>query len=108
MLVRNTTRRLAILLAAFGLSGPAIAADYPVRPIKWVVPYPPGGTTDVLARRSQTLETRARQEAERTLEAAALESGLLTRADRNAARTIESLVRSLGYTDVEVQVTPRR
>lgn len=65
-------------------------------------------STDVLARRSQTLETRARQEAERTLQAAALESGLLTRADRNAARTVESLVRSLGYTDVEVQVTSRR
>ncbi len=65
-------------------------------------------TTDVLARRSQTLETRARQEAERTLQEAALESGLLTRADRNAARTVESLVRSLGYTDVVVEVTPRR
>ncbi|MBK8590501.1 MAG: DUF4230 domain-containing protein [Sandaracinaceae bacterium] len=42
------------------------------------------------------------------MQAAALESGLLTRADRNAARTVESLVRSLGYTDVEVEVTPRR
>ena len=28
----------------------AQAADYPVRPVKWVVPYPPAGTTDVLAR----------------------------------------------------------
>ncbi len=28
----------------------ANAADYPVRPIKWIVAYPPGGTTDVLAR----------------------------------------------------------
>ena len=28
----------------------AQAADYPTRPVKWVVPYPPAGTTDVLAR----------------------------------------------------------
>src|SRR5438477_6332813 len=30
--------------------GPAAAADYPVRAVKWVVPYPPGGTGDILAR----------------------------------------------------------
>ena len=44
-------RRAAVVaLAALGLSGIASAADYPVRPIKWIVPYPPAGTTDVLAR----------------------------------------------------------
>jgi tripartite-type tricarboxylate transporter receptor subunit TctC len=47
-------RRLAISVftALLGLAGvgPAFAADYPTKPVKWIVPYPPGGTTDVLAR----------------------------------------------------------
>ena len=38
------------LLAALAVAGPARAADYPTRPVKWIVPYPPAGTTDVLAR----------------------------------------------------------
>ena len=39
------------LLGAFitGVS-PAAAADYPVRPVRWIVGYPAGGTTDILAR----------------------------------------------------------
>jgi len=41
---------LAAALALFAACGGAFAADYPVRPVKWVVPYPPAGTTDVLAR----------------------------------------------------------
>lgn len=59
--------------------------------------------TDVLARRREDLETRARQEAERTMQQAALDAGLLTRARTNAARTVEALVRSLGYERVTVQ-----
>jgi tripartite-type tricarboxylate transporter receptor subunit TctC len=39
----------AILLSASGL-GPAIAADWPTRPVTMVVPFPPGGGTDVLGR----------------------------------------------------------
>jgi tripartite-type tricarboxylate transporter receptor subunit TctC len=38
------------LTATLAVAGPATAADYPVRPVKWIVPYPPAGTTDVLAR----------------------------------------------------------
>jgi tripartite-type tricarboxylate transporter receptor subunit TctC len=32
------------------INGGASALDYPTRPIRWIVGYPPGGTTDVLAR----------------------------------------------------------
>ena len=40
---------LSGLCLLFGASS-SWAADYPNRPIKWIVPYPPAGTTDVLAR----------------------------------------------------------
>ena len=60
--------------------------------------------TGVLARRRENLETRARQEAERTLVEAAREAGIVARAEENATRTVEGLVRSLGYDRVEVTI----
>ena len=49
------SRRTAICLIAMGISaiasiGSASALDYPTRPVRFVVGYPPGGATDIIAR----------------------------------------------------------
>src|SRR5712692_5973665 len=49
------SRRTAICLIAIGISGiasfgSAAALDYPTRPVRWVVGYPPGGATDIIGR----------------------------------------------------------
>jgi tripartite-type tricarboxylate transporter receptor subunit TctC len=44
-------RRTALLsLAATLLASPAWADTWPSRPIKWIVPFPPGGPTDIFSR----------------------------------------------------------
>jgi hypothetical protein len=60
-------------------------------------------TTDVLAKRQEDLETRARREAESTLEQAAIGGGILDRARESAESTVTSLIRSLGYSSVTVR-----
>lgn len=47
---RGHCLRIAALLAALAVAAPALAADYPDHPVKIIVPFPPGGSTDIAAR----------------------------------------------------------
>jgi len=50
--VKSFLRAVCLGLVAFLCAAPGSlsAADFPTKPIRWIVPYPPGGTTDILAR----------------------------------------------------------
>jgi len=53
------TRRAFVAAAGTLVTHLAFAQDYPARPVRIIVPYPPGGATDVLAR---LIATRLEQE----------------------------------------------
>jgi tripartite-type tricarboxylate transporter receptor subunit TctC len=46
-------KRLCTLLLAMALAWPAAAQDYPSRPVQMIIPFPPGGNTDLMARALQ-------------------------------------------------------
>src|SRR5215831_12773180 len=49
---------IARTLALFALALPALAQDFPSRPITLVCPWPPGGSTDTHLRRLAEIATR--------------------------------------------------
>ena len=48
--MHSPLRRTVLALAALAFAGAAMAQSWPQKPIKVIVPYPPGGTSDILAR----------------------------------------------------------
>jgi len=59
--------------------------------------------TDLVAVRHEDLEARARAEAARTMEKAAVEQGILERARGDAQRAMSGLLRALGFSEVHVE-----
>src|SRR6185503_8793512 len=43
-------KRLLAVLCALFLAGNCLAQDYPSKPVRFIVPYAPGGSSDILAR----------------------------------------------------------
>lgn len=63
--------------------------------------------TDMLAERQEHLETKARARAEESLRGAAIEGGILSRAEESVRKSVTALLKSLGFESVEVRFEAR-
>jgi tripartite-type tricarboxylate transporter receptor subunit TctC len=55
----HPTRRIVLALAAASLTSGAFAQAWPAKPIRLVVPFPPGGGTDIIARETSQRVAKA-------------------------------------------------
>src|SRR6267378_1749320 len=49
-MITALVRLLGLALCAIGMGSQALAQEYPARPIRFIVPFPPGGSLDITAR----------------------------------------------------------
>jgi hypothetical protein len=97
----------------------AVEVDHALRKVRIVLPkaevfsttldnehtYVHTRRTGLMAQRKEDLEARARVEAERALLEAARSAGILQAASKNAQRSVESLLRSLEFQQIEVIIS---
>jgi hypothetical protein len=116
----------ALLLVAVGdvvagidfgkLESTAIKSDWAKRSVSIVLPAPEvfsskldsaqtkvfSRKTDALAKRDETLESKARMYAEQSMQKAAVDAGVLDRARTHAEKTVRATLGALGFQQIEI------
>ena len=49
-MIRSVTRFAALVAMAFSFATTVVAQDYPAKPIRMIIPFPPGGSNDIVGR----------------------------------------------------------